>query len=111
MKKRLFLSLVCLLMGIGLTIAQNSTKITGVVVSEDDGEPVIGATVLIKGTTLGTITDVDGNFSFTNKKNTFRNEKMFFKTCLCSTAIAASRIMYKRGSDSRSYLRQKGAHN
>ena len=65
MKKRLFLSLVCLLMGIGLTIAQNSTKITGVVVSEDDGEPVIGATVLIKGTTLGTITDVDGNFSFT----------------------------------------------
>ena len=65
MKKRLFLSLLCLLMGIGLTIAQNSTKITGIVISEDDGEPVIGATVLIKGTTLGTITDVNGDFSFT----------------------------------------------
>lgn len=66
MKKKLFLSLVCLLMGIGLTIAQNSTKITGIVISEDDGEPVIGATVLIKGTNLGTITDANGTFSFTN---------------------------------------------
>lgn len=31
--------------------------------SEDDGEPVIGASVMIKGTTVGTVTDVDGRFT------------------------------------------------
>lgn len=34
------------------------------VVKDDTGEPVIGAGVLVKGTTLGTITDIDGHFSF-----------------------------------------------
>ena len=33
-------------------------------VKDDTGEPVIGAGVLVKGTTLGTITDIDGHFSF-----------------------------------------------
>lgn len=39
-----------------------STTITGSVVSGDDQSPIPGATVLVKGTALGTITDVDGNF-------------------------------------------------
>ncbi len=38
-------------------------QITGVVVDADSGEPLIGASVLIKGTSIGTITDVDGSFS------------------------------------------------
>ncbi|MEK7253435.1 MAG: carboxypeptidase-like regulatory domain-containing protein, partial [Bacteroidota bacterium] len=29
----------------------------------DDGEPLIGASVLVKGTSTGTITDVDGTYS------------------------------------------------
>jgi TonB-linked SusC/RagA family outer membrane protein len=38
-------------------------KVTGTVLSEDDREPVIGASVLVKGsTTMGTVTDIDGNF-------------------------------------------------
>ena len=37
--------------------------VTGTVTSADDGEPLIGATVLVKGTSVGTITDLDGNFS------------------------------------------------
>lgn len=36
--------------------------VTGIVTSKDDGQPVIGATVLEKGTTNGTITDFDGNY-------------------------------------------------
>ena len=45
---------------------QTSNKnITGVIVDEKN-EPVIGATVAIKGTDRGTITDIDGNFSLTN---------------------------------------------
>lgn len=44
------------------TFAQTAT-VSGVV-KDDTGEPVIGAGVLVKGTTLGTITDIDGHFSF-----------------------------------------------
>ena len=38
------------------------THITGVVISADDNEPVIGAFVKVLGTTDGTQTDVDGKF-------------------------------------------------
>ncbi|MBT31226.1 MAG: SusC/RagA family TonB-linked outer membrane protein [Thalassobius sp.] len=36
--------------------------ITGTIISAEDGEPVIGASIQIKGTTSGTITDIDGQF-------------------------------------------------
>ncbi|OAV66874.1 Enterobactin outer-membrane receptor [Bacteroidales bacterium Barb6XT] len=35
---------------------------TGTVLSADDGEPVIGASVMVKGTAIGTITNIDGQF-------------------------------------------------
>ena len=60
MKKRIFLLFFLLFMGIGITIAQ--TQVVGNV-SDDTGEPVIGASILVKGTTLGTITDIDGAFT------------------------------------------------
>lgn len=41
-------------------------KVTGVVTSADDGEPIIGASVLIKGTGIGTVTDIDGKFTLSN---------------------------------------------
>lgn len=41
-------------------------KVTGTVTSSDDGKPIIGATVFIKGTTLGTSTDAKGNFTLSN---------------------------------------------
>ena len=44
------------------TSVQQAKKITGTVV-DSKGEPIIGASVLVKGTSNGTITDVDGNFS------------------------------------------------
>ena len=55
MKRKLMLLLACLFVGIGLVTAQTQ-KITGVVISEEDGQPVVGASVLVKGTTQGTIT-------------------------------------------------------
>lgn len=54
-----------LFIGIGFITAQTG-KVTGVVLSEEDGLPVIGASVLIKGTSVGTLTDLDGNFVLTN---------------------------------------------
>jgi TonB-linked SusC/RagA family outer membrane protein len=50
------------MLAVGLSIAQ-TTRVTGLVVSADDGEPIIGATVLAKGTTVGTVTDIDGKFA------------------------------------------------
>lgn len=52
-------------MNIGLANAQVS-KVTGVVTSEDDGLPVVGASVLVVGTNLGTITGMDGDFILSN---------------------------------------------
>lgn len=43
-------------------IVQQATKITGIIVSET-GEAIIGANVMIKGTSNGTVTDMDGKFS------------------------------------------------
>ena len=54
-----------LFIGIGLVNAQVS-KVTGTVTSHEDGLPVVGASVLVKGTTVGTVTDIDGNFTITN---------------------------------------------
>ena len=65
MKRKLMLLLTCLFVGIGLVTAQNQ-KVTGVVISEEDGQPVVGASILVKGTTVGTISDVDGNFTLFN---------------------------------------------
>lgn len=48
-----------------LTFAQN--KVTGTVV-DINGDPVIGAGVQVKGTSTGTVTDLDGNFTISNVK-------------------------------------------
>ena len=65
MKRKLMLLMTCLFIGIGLVNAQVS-KVTGTVISEEDGLPVVGASVVVKGTTNGTITDMDGKFVLTN---------------------------------------------
>ena len=46
-------------------VPQQKTTLTGTVLDET-GEPIIGANILVKGTTNGTITDFDGNFTLGN---------------------------------------------
>ena len=60
MRKKITLILFGLVLSMGLAFAQN--KITGTVF-EDNGEPCIGATVMIQGTKQGTKTDLDGHFT------------------------------------------------
>lgn len=62
MGKRLTLVLACLFLSIGMALAQ--TTISGVVISAEDGQPVIGATVKVDGTNIAAVTDVDGKFAF-----------------------------------------------
>ena len=45
------------------TVVAQNVKVTGTVTAADDGLPIIGASVLVKGTTIGTVTDFDGKFS------------------------------------------------
>ena len=60
--KRFTYLFFCLLTSIGFTAAQTRT-ITGTVISSDTQEPVIGASLVVKGTTTGTVTNFDGTFS------------------------------------------------
>jgi TonB-linked SusC/RagA family outer membrane protein len=62
MKRKSLLLLAFLLVSIGMITAQ-VRRVTGTVISEEDGEPIVGASILVKGTTLGTVTDIDGQFT------------------------------------------------
>lgn len=66
MKRKLMMFLTLFFMGIGIITAQ--TQVRGTVVDES-GEPVIGATIQVKGTTQGTVTDIDGNFMLSAPAN------------------------------------------
>ena len=65
MKKILFV-LTCLFCSVAMMA---SIKVTGTVISAEDGLPVIGASVLEKGTSNGTITDFDGIYELTVSDN------------------------------------------
>ncbi len=66
MKRKLFMFLALFFIGIGFMMAQ--TQVRGTVVDEG-GDPIIGATIQIKGTGQGTITDYDGNFTVSAPAN------------------------------------------
>ena len=60
---RLFLSILLLMVGeISLVFSQTGTTISGQV-KDAEGTPLIGATVLVKGTSRGVITDTQGNYT------------------------------------------------
>ena len=61
MKKRLMTLLACLVFTVCTAFAQKTVK--GTVISQEDGQPVIGATIKIVGSKTGTTTDIDGHFS------------------------------------------------
>jgi len=54
--------LLCIVIGIEGLTAQTTKRITGTILSANDGEPVIGASVSIKGTAKGTVTNEKGIF-------------------------------------------------
>lgn len=66
MKRKLTMFLALFFIGIGIVTAQ--TQVRGTVVDET-GQPVIGATIQIKGTSQGTVTDVDGRFNLSAPAN------------------------------------------
>ena len=63
MEKRIMTLLAVLFLIVGGAFSQ--TKVNGIVVSQDDGQPVIGVSVLVVGSNVGTVTGTDGRFSLT----------------------------------------------
>lgn len=51
------------MVGIALTVSSQTINVTGTVTTDSDNEPVVGATVHLKGSNIGTSTDVNGHFS------------------------------------------------
>lgn len=89
MKKKVMLILSCLLLSVGFITAQ-TTRISGIVV-DNAGEPVISASVVVKGTTVGTITDLDGKFTINVPEG--RNTLVFTLVGMITVEVKASQGM------------------
>ncbi|MDR2147456.1 MAG: TonB-dependent receptor [Tannerella sp.] len=61
MRKKL--KILILLAWCGLGAIQAQTVVKGIVTEEENGEPIPFASIVVKGTTIGTATDMDGNYS------------------------------------------------
>jgi len=73
--KKLFLLPLFLLISGFLALAQGGSTLSGVI-KDSAGEPVIGAAVMIEGTTTGVITDLDGHFTFNLPSNVKADAKL-----------------------------------
>lgn len=67
MKRRLMTFFACMLLSVGAALAQ--TRVSGTVISSEDGEPIIGASIRVDGTKEGTVTDFNGKFSLNTSAN------------------------------------------
>jgi TonB-linked SusC/RagA family outer membrane protein len=63
MKRKINFIMALLLYGVCLVSAQQNFSVSGVVTDANDGSPLIGVSVQVKGTSKGTITDVDGKYN------------------------------------------------
>lgn len=63
MMKRILLATIFFTLILTAGVQAQNQKITGKVTSVDDGEPMIGVSVLVQGTNKGGSTDIDGNYS------------------------------------------------
>ena len=55
--------LVLVLFCTGLSLSAQTMAVKGTVTSSEDGQPLSGVAVILEGTTKGTLTDLDGNWS------------------------------------------------
>lgn len=98
--KRILLTLLALICSIGL-YAQ-SVKIEGVVTSEDDGMPLIGVAVVVKGTYTGVSTDANGYYAImlpSSKEHTLQFSYMGYKSAEYAVSGSATRLDVKMQTD------------
>jgi len=69
---RMITTCLVLLVMVSPQVKAQSTTIQGSITDATDGSPIVGANILIKSTTHGTITDVDGKFTVECEKSKVR---------------------------------------
>ena len=69
MNRKIIFLTVLLLFGVYLVSAQQTLSVSGVVTDASDGSPLVGVTVLVKGTTNGTSTDANGKYNLNATPN------------------------------------------
>lgn len=70
-------------------------------ITDANGEPVIGASVVVKGTTIGTVTDVDGRYTLTLPNNNRTVEASFIGMVSQEKRVSDSRLDFQLEDDSR----------
>lgn len=93
MKKLLLVSLCFLLLSMTQVFAQNRT-VTGTVTSKDDGQPMPGVTVRVKGSTVGSQTNAAGKFSVSVPAGTKALEFYFIGFLRTEIAIPGNNTMF-----------------
>lgn len=89
MKRRLMTFFACLFLSFGMALAQ--TQVNGTVVSSEDGEPIVGASVRVVGTKTGTVTDINGSFSM----NVPANSKLEFSYIGMKPLVLSAKVSMK----------------
>ena len=98
MGKRIHLFLLALAIGVIQGAAQVTT-VRGIVTTEEDGEPVIGASVIVKGTSLGTVTDVNGRFELSGFPPSATRLLISYISLMAKEVAIASQISVTLKSD------------
>lgn len=98
MGKRIHLFLLALAIGVIQGAAQVTT-VRGIVTTEEDGEPVIGASVIVKGTSLGTVTDVNGRFELSGLPPSATRLLISYISLMAKEVAIASQISVTLKSD------------
>ena len=75
--RKLFLILMAII-GIAVGASAQDRTIHGLVISGDENDPIVGATVMVTGTNLGTTTDVDGKFTIKNVPSSAKTLKVSY---------------------------------
>jgi TonB-linked SusC/RagA family outer membrane protein len=96
MKKILLLVVCCLAISVNLALAQTK-NVQGVVVDET-GEAIIGASVSVVGSNLGTVTDLDGNFTLSLPQSAARLKITYLGYSDVTTAITSGVMHIKMKS-------------
>lgn len=101
MKTQFISLLIALLAGL-LPLQAQQVSISGIVTDKKLNEPIIGASVVVKGTSNGCITDLDGNFQLNNvasgsiptsvikpRKSPYKKERLLIRS-LCRKILRHS---------------------
>ena len=71
--------LVSLMLMSGMALAQTSMTVNGTV-KDAKGDPIIGAAVMLEGSTVGVVTDIDGKYSITFSTKSGKTPRLVFSS-------------------------------